>query len=304
MNISGAAAWRQSIRPFAQANIGPYLIFGLALALAQDAHFQWSRLALMLLWGLLAQCTIIWTNDVADADIDGDNTEPTVVSGGSRVLPEGRLERRSIARAAWLASAALMVYSALLAWFLRDGLILAGGVATLLLSQAYSCPPLQLSRRGHGEFLQALGIGLVLPLVGYSIADSGSAQLGWAALLPTVALGYCGNFLTALPDHAADQRCGKRSPVVRLGQRKAKQRVTAILASAGIAAAVTLPGLVYAERIGVLVLGFVLTLGFLQYARIRGLWHDRSGAGLEFSIAASIAGQAQLAAWLWLLLRG
>jgi 1,4-dihydroxy-2-naphthoate octaprenyltransferase len=97
----------------------------------------------------------------------------------------------------------------------------------VLLSWAYNRPPLQWSYRGHGEILQGLGCGVVLPLIGFYLQRGSFELFPWPALLPLLALFWVGNLVTALPDYDSDRAGGKRTFPVRYGQSRA--RITALI---------------------------------------------------------------------------
>ncbi len=208
-------AWLQAARPLAQANLAAPLLLGQALAYARTGRFDPWLLGALGLFGVLDQLFIVFANDVADAEHDRPE-ERTPFSGGSGVLGEGKIARRALARAAGIAYVALGGLSVVLA-VVATPLALAAWAAAGALLHAYSFRPLRLSYRGGGELLQGLGIGAVLPLLGYSVQAGGLEAFPVAALAPAVLLGSAGNVATALPDHAADRRARKRTWAVRLG---------------------------------------------------------------------------------------
>jgi 1,4-dihydroxy-2-naphthoate octaprenyltransferase len=89
-----------------------------------------------------------------------------------------------------------------------------------------------MSYRGHGELLQGLGVGVVLPITGF-YAQAGSFEaLPWLGLLPCFLLGYVGNLLTSLPDYPGDRAANKRTYAVRHGQFDARRHALEMLAVA------------------------------------------------------------------------
>ncbi len=221
-------AWIRAARPLAHANIAPPLLLGQALAVAQGAPLDWTFFALALGFGVLDHLVIVFTNDVADQDADAKNDAPTLFSGGSRVLQEGLLEPRQLTRGAVAAAAGLVALSGAGVWLGRPLLPLFA-VAALGLLAAYSLPPLRLSYRGQGELLQGLGVGLVLPLLGFYLQAGSVEEAPWALFAPLVLLGFASNILTALPDVEADRAAGKRSWPVRRGELKARRDAIVLL---------------------------------------------------------------------------
>ncbi|MEM9073951.1 MAG: prenyltransferase [Myxococcota bacterium] len=212
--------WIQAARPLAQANLAAPLLFGQALAYACTGHFRLEVLACVALWGVFDQLFIVFANDYADRDDDVGGDSKTLFSGGSGVLPEGKITPQALRRAAVMAYAVLGILSVFLSVW-RSVWILAAWVAAGVLLWAYSFPPLRRSYRGGGEWLQALGVGGVLPLLGFAAQAGGLSSFPWAVLAATLMLGFAGNVSTALPDYAADRRARKRTWAVRFGVPRA-----------------------------------------------------------------------------------
>ncbi|MFO0634334.1 MAG: hypothetical protein U0168_15925 [Nannocystaceae bacterium] len=92
-----ARAWWQAARPLAQANLAVPLVLGQVLAIAHGASFEAWRCVIVHGFGVIDHLFIVFANDVADEAADRLHTAPTLLSGGSRVLVQGRLARRSCA---------------------------------------------------------------------------------------------------------------------------------------------------------------------------------------------------------------
>ena len=93
--MNDPTAWVQAARPLAQVNILVPLLFGQAMAFAMTGRFELGWLWLCAWLGLLVQLLIVFANDYADRETDGHNATFARVSGGSRVVPEGRLTARA-----------------------------------------------------------------------------------------------------------------------------------------------------------------------------------------------------------------
>ncbi|MBC7173243.1 MAG: prenyltransferase, partial [Polyangiaceae bacterium] len=196
--------WLHAARPLAQANIAVPLLFGQAVAWASHRAFAWRWVSVLVLFGVLDQLYIVFANDYADRESDGQ--ERTPFSGGSGVLQSGAIEPLALRRAAITSAIALVALSACFAADRPYLLVFAGAAIALL--HAYSFPPLRLSFRGGGEWLQALGVGALLPLVGF-YTQSGRLDLPAWALAPAFLAGLAGNVMTAVPDVDTDTRTGK-----------------------------------------------------------------------------------------------
>lgn len=235
-------AWLQAARPLAHANIAIPLLLGQGLAHAAFGTFSWRRFALIHAYGVLAHLFIVFANDVADHPDDAKNLSPTPFSGGSRVLVEGKLAPKTLALAALGVALTLGAFGAFVAF--GEGLALALVLVTLplLLTWLYSFPPLRLSYRGHGEWLQALGVGVALPATAFYFQVGTFAGLSLQALAVTLALGWAGNLITALPDELADRRAGKRTHPVRRSGRRTRRDVLLVLALCAFATPLVVPG--------------------------------------------------------------
>jgi 1,4-dihydroxy-2-naphthoate octaprenyltransferase len=219
-------SWIQASRPLAHVNIGVPLALGQVAAWHVTGRFSWPCFAAALLWGVLDHLFVIFANDFADHEADSGRR--TLLSGGSGVIPEGKLTARQVGRAATIAAILLVLYSCALALVGRAWTPLYA-LAALLLMWLYSFAPVRLSYRGGGELLQGVGVGIGLPSLGYYMQVEGLLAPGWV-VGPAALLGVCSNVLTALPDVEDDTRAHKNTWPVRYGMQPARR-----FASAGIA---------------------------------------------------------------------
>ncbi|MFZ1862632.1 MAG: prenyltransferase [Polyangiales bacterium] len=224
--VNGMKSWIQAARPLAHVNIAIPLALGQAAAWHVTGRFRWWWFGAALVWGVIDHLFVIFANDFADRYADTGRRTP--FSGGSGVIPEGKLSAAQLARAARGAAASLMAYSCAL---MLLGRILTPlyGIAALLLLWLYSFEPARLSYRGGGELLQGIGLGIGLPSLGYYLQTQQMFAPVWI-LAPATTLGICGNVLTSLPDIEDDARANKKTWPVRHGMTSARR-----FASAGIA---------------------------------------------------------------------
>lgn len=260
------SAWLRAVRPLAHANIAPPLVLGQALAFVQGHGFDPAMAALAHGFGAIDHVVIVLTNDLADRDADALNTAPTPFSGGSRVLQRGLLTPAQLTRAA-LAASSLLVALGVGAIFVGRPWILPAVLAALALLAAYSLPPLRLSYRGYGEVCQGLGVGLVLPLVGYYAQSGSLSETPWSALAPLVLLGFVSNILTALPDTPADRAAGKATWPVRRGEAAARRDALVLLGVGLLLAAQLSPPLSPSATLLAFVPPAALALIALRYLR-------------------------------------
>jgi 1,4-dihydroxy-2-naphthoate octaprenyltransferase len=304
--MSGVGAWVQAARPLAAANVAVPLILGQVLAYAATGRFSWQLFGAIQLLGVLDQLFIVFANDFADREADAINPSPSVVSGGSRVIQEGKLSPDALRKAAWIMLAAMIVLSLVMAiggqlWWLPP--LVLGGAALLW---AYSFPPLRLSYRGYGELLQGVGVGVVLPVIGYYVqagsfgspsAPAGPSGFPWLGLWPCFLLGYVGNLLTSLPDYPGDRAANKRTYAVRRGQFDARRHALEILAVAIGFGWLVVPNLPWW---GVAAMIVVPLLPVFSAARLLGS-ADAGNRGECLRFVMLGAGAANLAMFAWMV---
>ena len=258
--MTSVSAWIQASRPLAQVNIAAPLLIAQAAAWHVDHMFSIRVFGALLAWGVLDTLFIVYANDYADRHTDTDTR--TSVSGGSGVIVEGKIAAAQLGRAAILAAVALMSCSGLLAWWGRPW-ALAGGVVAIALLWAYSFRPLRMCDHAGGELLQAAGMGLGLPWLGY-YAQTGVLLPPWWLLVPCLGLGFASNLLTSIPDVESDAAAGKRTWAVRHGKDNAKYVSAAFIVSAAMMAVAGTPGLAPQQQVVIALLPAVILVSTLR----------------------------------------
>lgn len=289
-------AWLQSARPLAHANIAIPLLLGEMLAFVDCLRIDWGLLVLAHAFGVLDQLYIVWANDVADEAADEHHPAPTIVSGGSRVLQQGKLRATQIARAAIGAAVVMLALSLVAAVAMdRPATPLFWALAIGLL-WAYSFAPLRLSYRGAGGLTQAFGVMVVLPVFGYYLQCGDIRGFVWPALLPCLALGLASNIATALPDFEADTAAEKLTWPVRYGLRRAKTHCVQLIALGAVCTPLVLPTL---PKLGwALIEGPALLLAAVNYRTYGQAPADDTRARLRFSLLNGVAINLVIVGWI------
>ena len=254
-------AWLQASRLPSQSYIFFPLLLGAGAWRATGGTLDWALLAASQLYGLFLQLYIVYANDWADAPIDAANNTYNIFSGGSRVIPEGKLSRRALGWGA-VVMVALNLALALALW-LGAGRVwqLPLVVISFALLWMYSFPPVKLSYRGGGEFLQVAGVGLVLPLVGYSLQSGELASFPWHWLAFLLPMDLAASLSTTLPDEPSDRAAGKMTFAARYGSGPVKIAIVGLyLAGLAIFVLVSGAGWLHGLMISVVPLGFSLAL--------------------------------------------
>lgn len=292
-------AWIQAMRPLAQVNIAIPLVLGEMLALHATGELDIAMLVAAHIFGVLDQLFIVFANDVADEAGDKLNTTHNLFSGGSRVLPEGKLSRKALVIAATICAGLMLLLSVGLAASAARPSMLLGCTLAVALLWAYSYRPLRLSYRGYGEVTQGLGVGLVLPAIGYYLQTGELHTVPWLALVPAIVLGVASNITTALPDHPADVAVDKKAWPVRFGQARARKHSLQLIALGALLTPVVVPEL---EHTALLAIEIGPALALLL--NLRGLPNadaEHAGACRRFVFFNGLAINLTLLGWCFAL---
>lgn len=165
-------------------------------------------------------------HDFAKTGID-KSTPRTPFSGGSGLLPAGRMTPPQVLALGIGTLAAGCLIGLYLAWVAGWQLLLIGAIGALLIV-AYT--PV-FNRMWLGELAAGLGLG-VLPVVGtYFLMTGRFDGAAWVSSIPAGLLTYNLLLLNEFPDVEADAAGGRRHMVTLLGKRGAG-RLYAVIESA------------------------------------------------------------------------
>jgi 1,4-dihydroxy-2-naphthoate polyprenyltransferase len=203
--------------PFLTATFVPILL-GVVIARANGYSAWWFAL-LALIGGTAIHLGLNVANDVFDSTSGADyaNVNPTMYSGGSRMIQYGLVSLRGMKTTSIVCYAIGIAIGLFLA-ATRGWELMWIGAAGLFLSVFYTGPPLRLVHRGLGEICVALGFGPIMVLGSYFVV---ARHFSWEALyasLPVGLLIMLVLYVNQVPDRPADERAGKRTIVVRLGK--------------------------------------------------------------------------------------
>jgi 1,4-dihydroxy-2-naphthoate polyprenyltransferase len=215
------------------------VVLGSALAWQQGSSFSWGLFALTFVGALAAHLGANLINDIFDFDQGTDQAAQVFMSSGkaivtgSPLLLNGQLALKTYRGLAVGCFALALLCGAILSIFRPWVLLFA--ILGFLLAFFYVAPPLRLAYlgRGLGEVDIFFSFGF-LPLVGAFYVQSGLVTN--AAILVSIPVGLY--TMTVLYFHhflhwRGDQRAGKITPVVALGEQGA--RIVGALILLGIA---------------------------------------------------------------------
>jgi 1,4-dihydroxy-2-naphthoate octaprenyltransferase len=250
----GWLALRSTRLPFVTATIVP-VVLGIAIA-ATYGSFDLLTAVLTVIGATFVQLGLNVANDVFDTvqGADDVNVTPTQFSGGSRVIQYGLVSLRgmaSLAAAFYLIAAAI----GLVLLALRPSTaLLVIGVVGIIVSLAYTAPPLKLVYRGLGEVAVAIGFGPLMLLGAYVVQTGGTiSREAVVASLPIALLVALILYVNEIPDRRGDARAGKRTLPVRFSRN-------AVITGYRVAAAAAFAILVLGVAVGLLPVPALLAL--------------------------------------------
>ncbi|MDQ3940368.1 MAG: prenyltransferase, partial [Actinomycetota bacterium] len=203
--------------PFLTATIVPILL-GAMIARVEGFSAWWLTL-LALIGGSAIHLGLNVANDVSDATSGADdaNVNPTMFSGGSRMIQYGMVGLQTMRKAS-IALYAVGIAIGLYLTATRGIELLWIGIAGVFLSIFYTAPPLRLVHRGLGEIAVALGFGPIMVLGTYFVVTQRLTFEAFYASLPVALLIMLVLYVNHIPDRPADEKAGKRTVVVRLSK--------------------------------------------------------------------------------------
>jgi 1,4-dihydroxy-2-naphthoate octaprenyltransferase len=160
-----------------------------------------------------------WRSGV-DLVIDEDDVTP--FNAGSRILPLGLLDPRSVLRAGfifYMAAITIGLYLTVVCGFPVLVLMLLG----IFTGALYCMPPFKWAYRGFGEFLIGLSYGPLITLGSFYVQ---TLSIDFRNVVPPSLIpGFLITlviWINEFPDFEADRKAGKLTLVARLGRDRAK----------------------------------------------------------------------------------
>ena len=220
VNGNKVFAWIKAARLPSFLYLAPPFVLGLLLACFEGAVWSESLFSAGILYIFFLQLFIVFANDLADVETDELNENPTIFSGGSRVLVHSLLSFKELVGGSLFA----LSLTTFLACFLSYA---SGSLSVLILSLSgpvflwvYSYEPFRLSYRGGGEVLQALGLSFILLFLGFKVLGGTHLSLCFLVAVTFFPTQLACAMTTAIPDAVSDARSHKNTFVVMLGPNR------------------------------------------------------------------------------------
>lgn len=205
--------WVKTGRPFTlTATLSPLLV-GTAVA-AYEGTFQPVNFLLALLAGLCLQIGTNYFNEYFDYRYGLDSSESL---GASTVIFRGEMTARQVFGGG-LACFALAILLSLVLIYLVGPAIILFGLVGMAIAYFYSARPFTLARRGLGDIMVYLAMGLLMTWGAYYVQIQ---RWSWLAFVASVPVGF---LVTAIlnmnnvRDYQEDRQVRKLTLPVRFGQ--------------------------------------------------------------------------------------
>ena len=256
-------------------------VLGSVLAWYHAGQFHWGIFIAGLLAVFFMANGIYLTNEYQDYEGDRLNRERIggegrgmglVTTGGTRVLVEGRLNRRHVYIAGMLFFAVTVPLGLLIQFGFHTGIwTIPLGMLGLFFTYGYSNPPIKASYRGMGELFMMLGYA-ALVFAAYYI-QAGASWFPLLICLPRILTSPALKLLRNFPDATADAASGKRTLVVIIGKARASRVYVGLIAASVLA---FVPTFVITRSPFALINLIPIIYLIMSAAPIfRGLWHSR-----------------------------
>jgi len=218
--------------PSLTAGAMPVLVVS-ALVASRGVTLDWAVFAATLVGMIAAQGAVNLVNDYFD-DASGLDADPEFAKNpfplGSRVIQSGALSKRGVAVFAAVCGAVAVACGLWLNARAPGNTLLWICLAAAALGYFYTAPPLRIAYHGAGEPVTFLLFG---PLAGAGTEYAQTGTVTPAGFLVSCSVGLLAMailYLHHFPQHDADKRHGKKTPVVRLGPTGAGRLVPLFVA--------------------------------------------------------------------------
>jgi 1,4-dihydroxy-2-naphthoate octaprenyltransferase len=200
---------------------GSFLIFllGTLFAVISGATFDVYKFIFGYAIVSTAILAVSYSNNYFDATTDKYSTQ-TAFSGGSKILVEHpELLRLTKWIAIGLFGLSIILGFLFMVVFSYPITFLVLVILGNILGWFYTAPPIKLAYRGLGELSTMIGVGFLIPGIGYFIV-MGQIDSSFVVLaIPFLMYGFAFSINLEIPDINTDLRGNKKTLIVRKGQR-------------------------------------------------------------------------------------
>jgi len=267
----------RSLRQFVQLSrplflVGVFFLYALGVGIAHylGSTIDWVVYIQGQIWVTLLQLSTQYLNEYFNAPADQANPNRNFLTGGSGVLGEGKLPRRTplIAAVTCLAILASMTVVIISNINLPSEAVLIM-VLAFLGAFFYSVPPVRLEASGYGELTTTILVAFMVPAYAYILQTGELHRMIAMSAFPLAATHMSMLLAFELPDFATDAKFGKRTIMVRLGWQNGMILHNILILSAFLL--ISLAGLFGYPRFALIAGLLPLPLGLFQIWQMRNI---------------------------------
>lgn len=216
--------WLYAAKPGSWPKLLVPMVLGQAMGIAALGGIRPASVAFGALFTLLDLLFIVFLNDYFDRRVDRLKREMFPDGCSPKTIPDAILPAKALLIAGLAAGAAALGLAAWAEVVLQRPHLFWGALGALGIFVAYSLPPLRLNYRGGGEWLEMLGVGLLLPLYNaYAVADL-NVTVCLAVLPGFCALSLASALASGLSDEESDRLGGKHTVASDSGNATVRRR--------------------------------------------------------------------------------
>lgn len=230
-----ANRWLYALKPKSWPKLLVPAVLGQVIGFCTTGTLDLGGLAIGLGCTVLLLIYIVLLNDYGDMEVDTLKRSLFPEGCSPKTIPDGVLDETSVLLGGL--GAGVMVVAVALCGELyvgRPGLMLAGALCVLPL-MLYTFAPARLNYRGGGEFLEMVGVGLMLPGLN-ALAQGGSFASPLLLVLAPglMLLALASAIASGLSDEVSDERGGKCTFVTEFGNSTARSTVENLVLGAAL----------------------------------------------------------------------
>lgn len=204
--------------------LGGVLLFALGAGIARylGAEINWGSYLLGQAVVTTLQLSAQYLNEFFDFQVDQENSNRTMFSGGSGAVGPGKISRNTVLLSA---ATTLTVFTALIVLMISNEVFSPSVLLVLVISFLgaffYSTPPISLARSGYGELTTSILVANLVPLFAFLLQYGEFHRLVAMSTFPLTALHLAMMVVFEFPDYASDLKFDKHTLLIRMGWERA-----------------------------------------------------------------------------------
>ncbi len=212
----------------------PKLIVPFAFGQLFGIHFTLKPSAFVFLIGFIFTASllgyIVLLNDYADIEVDTIKRNLFPKDCSPKTIPDKILPKNQVLFVGLFFAIVCITSAVFLELYLNRSFIIIFSLLCVLTFAAYSLPPIRLNYRGGGEFLEMIGVGLMLPAFHFYLQAGLNFPLSFLLLLTlSTIFALTSALASGLSDEESDRLGGKTTFVTGFGNPKTRSIINVLI---------------------------------------------------------------------------